>query len=144
MIMKKLMMMAMAAAMMTMGGNATAADNSAPAPETMEAKSINAGIGKANAVRVMIHKNGETTNRFDYTIDNEGRVSSKTMYRFDNSSYKWIPVMKYTATYGTDGNTLGFASWDKESGSFTGHAAETSYSKSECPVLISLPECIDY
>lgn len=137
-------MMAIVAAMMTMGGNATAAENSSPVPETMEAKGMNDAISKVDAVRVMIHNNGERTNRFDYALDSEGRVASKTMYRFDKGSCKWIPVMKYTATYGADGNTLSFASWDKESSSFTGHATETSYSKSECPVLISLPECIDY
>jgi len=140
--MTKFMMMAMAAMMMAMSGNVKAAESATPAPETMEAKSMNET--PAEAIRVMLHFNDDVTNRFDYTLDTHGQVTSKTMYRFDKSTYKWIPVMQYKAIYGSDTNTLVFAAYDKKSGTFTNHKVSTSYDKTTCPILIALPECINY
>lgn len=140
--MKKFMTMAMIATMtMVMGNNVMAAETT-PAPETFETEMTR--FDNASETRVMIRKNGREHYKFEYTIDNEGRVSTKTMFRYDDVSDTWKPVMLYRATYGTNSNTLSFAAWSNKDNSFSSHAMKTTYEKSECPVLIYLPECLNY
>lgn len=141
--MKKMMMAIAAAMMMTMSGNAMAAETTTPAPETHDATSANM-TATGNSIRVMVHMNGKITNKFEYALDNEGRVTSKTMFRYIRETNTWMPVMQYSATYGDDTNILSFAAYDKSNGTFTNHKVETAYSSEECPVLIALPECINY
>lgn len=139
--MKKFMMMAMAAAMtMAMNNEVNAAETSS-SPETYEAATE---MNSVSETRIMVHSTGVDLNKFEYTIDNEGRVSTKIMYRFDENTKSWMPVMMYRAEYGKDSNTLTCAGFNKSKGAFNKHAMKTTYSKSECPVLIALPECLDY
>ncbi|MDO4496713.1 MAG: DUF3836 domain-containing protein [Bacteroidales bacterium] len=140
--MKKFMMMALVAAMtMTMGSKAMAAETK-PVSDAYETEMTR--LNDAEEIRTLLHINGTDVNKFEYVIDHNGRVSTKTMYRLNKETNTWTPLMVYRATYGKAENTLSYAAYSAESHAFTAHAMKTTYSKSECPVLIALPECLNY
>lgn len=82
--------------------------------------------------------NGEH-NRFEYTVDKKGRVTSKVMYRQAKNG-EWIPRCIWKASYGKAINVLSFAAWDSQKGEFSRNTESVAYSTDENPVLIALPE----
>lgn len=78
------------------------------------------------------------TNRFEYTVDKLGRVTSKVMY--SQLDGEWIPRCIWRVTYGKAINVLSFAAWDSQTRDFSRHPESIAYDASENPVLIVLPE----
>jgi len=82
--------------------------------------------------------NGEN-NRFEYTVDKQGRVTSKVLYR-QTEKGDWAPRCIWKVNYGKKINVLSFAAWDSKKGEFSRNAESFAYSANENPVLIALPE----
>jgi len=144
--MKKMMKMAFVAAMgMMMSVNAAKAVSIAPAnPSNMMAMEDKTSIGERIESRTMVHFEGEKANKFVYLIGEDGVVKSKTMYRLNRRTNEWKPVCCYRAIYGADNNMIVCADWNEANNAYDANMSSAIYSKDECPVLIKLPEVINY
>lgn len=143
--MKKMMKMAIAATMvMTMSANAMASETQPANPIEIAEVMNNKHIGNQTETRNVVYDKGEYINKFEYVIDQNGTVISKTQYRNNHRDNQWMPICSYYASYGEDANRITFAAWNEETQSFSNRAKTTSYDKEECPVLIALPDIIDY
>lgn len=149
--MKTMTKMAIAAAMtMTMGANVMAVSiNSTNSTAIVEECISNEG--KSSAVdngalsaRTMLYNKGTKSNKFVYIIDGNGTVMSKTMYTYNRKDNNWTPICIYRAVYGEKDNKLYFAEWNEADQAYTSSMMSATYSKDECPILISLPDVIDY
>jgi len=80
-----------------------------------------------------------TENRFEYTIDKLGRVTSKVMYR-KNDYGNWTPRCIWKVNYGKTINVLSFGAWDSRKSEFSRNVESYAYPTAERPVLIALPE----
>lgn len=134
------MIVAMATVMMMSSFTSIeAAENASPAPHNIEV-----AVNAKRATRTMLHRTSEGLNKFDYTLDAEGRVASKTMYRWDAKNDEWRPICMLSTNYEGEENELIYAAWDNASGSFTADITISDYDKAECPVLLKLPEMLAY
>jgi len=57
--------------------------------------------------------------KFEYEVDNEGRVESKTAYQWDEAENVWKPMYIYTARYGKQTNKLIYAKWNNKNSNFS-------------------------
>ena len=143
--MKKMMKMAIAATMvMTMSANAMASEVKEESPMEMAETITSIQAGPSYETRTVIYDMGDYTNIFEYTIDQNGIVLSKTQYRSNHNDYKKVPVCTYNVTYGEVFNQITFATWNEEEQSFTKDVKTTTYNSYDCPVLFLLPDIINY
>lgn len=78
-------------------------------------------------------------NRFEYTLDKKGRVTSKVMYRQEKNG-EWTPRCIWKVCYGKTINVLSFAAWDSKACEFSRNAESYAYSTAENPVILTLPK----
>lgn len=125
-------------AMMMSNGTAQASESAAIAPMAITSTTIAApAIGSTLSYIRTNEKNIE--HRFDYILDAEGRVVSKMMSGWDAVNNCWKPQTLYRASYGTDTNRLTFATYDEQTGAFTGHVIVTDYDASQNQILLNVP-----
>lgn len=134
------MIMAMATVMMMSSFTTIeAAETPVSTPHNIEVTAKTVRI-----TRSMVHRTDEGLNKFDYTFDAEGRVASKTMYRWDEKNNVWRPVCMLSTNYDGAENELIYAAWDNATSSFSADIAVTGYDKAECPILLKLPAILAY
>lgn len=146
-IMKKMMKMAFVAVMgmMMMSANTAKAVSVAPVdPAEMAMMEDRTSISERLESRTMIHCKGDETNKFVYLIGEDGVVKSKTHYRLNNDTNEWMPICCYRAIYGAETNTVVCARWNKNTNAYDANVTSATYDKEECPLLIKLPNVIDY
>lgn len=51
--------------------------------------------------------------RYEYTYDDQQRITGKTAEKWDGATDEWVPYYRMTYTYGTDKVTLSYARWDE-------------------------------
>lgn len=50
--------------------------------------------------------------RYEYTYDDQQRITSKTAEKWDGAKDEWTPYFRMTYTYGTDEIVLSYARWN--------------------------------
>jgi len=143
--MKKMMTLAFAAIMsvaMSVNANAMRVENMTT--EAAAQQCVGCGCTENLESRTMVHNENGVISKFVYIINASGAVISKTKYNFNAEAKDWTPVCIYRAYYGNEENKLVYSAWNAEEKAYTANTAIATYSKDECPVLMELPEVINY
>mgnify|MGYP002426369970 FL=1 len=65
--------------------------------------------------------------RYDYTYDEQQRITSKTALKWDGATDEWMPYYQMTYTYGADEIVLSYARWDEASKAYDKNKTEQVY-----------------
>ena len=79
--------------------------------------------------------------KFDYILDNEGRVINKVASRWNDDYSEWTPVSAYSVVYTEDETVLSYAKYNSATKSYTTDVKQTRYNANEFPIIIRVPEC---
>jgi len=122
-----------ASVMVSVNANAESKDNNS-VPSTVE-------ISKSNH-RAMVQTTEDGSSfKYDYVLDESGRVLNKISSRWDSDKSEWIPVSAYSVVYTDDETVLSFAKYNSYTKTYSKDAQQMRYNASEYPVVIRVPEC---
>lgn len=100
-------------------------------------KGVEVDASSVNKTEVynFINDNNECM-KYDYAIDNDGRVIAKTAYRWNTLGNEWVPQYIYTVTFGTDSNIMTYAKWDATKKAFSAQKQQVEYATSVDPITL--------
>lgn len=79
--------------------------------------------------------------KYDYILDNNGRVVNKISSRWNSDTSEWVPVSAYSVVYTNDETVLSFARYNPSTKTYSKDVQQSRYNSSEYPVIIRVPEC---
>lgn len=77
--------------------------------------------------------------RYEYKLDERGRVLNRVSYIYNKVSDKWLPFAAYSVFYGTEETVLTYAEYDHFHHTFTINAQQARYAAVDYPELIKAP-----
>lgn len=92
-----------------------------------------------NSQTEYVYYNGNSTTKYVYNLDEQGRVASKIRYTL-NEEGKWNPSIAYSVHYGENETTVTCAGWNADAHSFTKNAKQIHLNAQEYPVAIQMPK----
>lgn len=134
--MTKIFFAAFAAAMMsatTMSANNKENTNGSDNPDVLPGVTVTA---KKMSVEVI----GTDNNKYEYNLDDNGRVSTRIAYTYNDISGKWTPCCAYTVFYGQDETVLTYAEYNSAKKTFNINPQQTRYNTHEYPIIINVPQ----
>lgn len=126
-----------ATALFTLNANAESkknVKNTQSTPEMVE-------ISNTNSRSMVQSVSDGSSYKFDYILDNEGRVVNKITSAWDELNSQWAPLSAYSVVYTKDETILSYAKYNKDTKTYTKDVQQTRYNASDYPVIINLPEC---
>jgi len=92
----------------------------------------------ATGSQKVIETIGTNHMKYEFNLDNLGRVSTKVSYVMKKKDH-WTPISAYSVFYGEEETVLTYAEYDRVSKSFTLNAKQVRYNASEFPEIIRVP-----
>jgi len=86
-----------------------------------------------------VYYEGEKTSKYVYSLDEQGRVSSKVRYTLNNKG-KWMPSLAYSVFYGENETIVTCAGWNSNAHSFNKNAKQIHLDSKEYPVVFHMPK----
>lgn len=128
---------AFVAAMMTitMSANNNVKNNNASAPDNTLP---NVTVIATAQQKTMEVKAGNRHMKYEYNLDDMGRVSTKVTY-VKNIKNSWTPISAYSVFYGSEETVLTFAEYDMITNAYTANAKQVRYNAAEYPEIIPVP-----
>ena len=71
-------------------------------------------VQKEYARMLSIEVSGTDNIKYVYNLDENGRVTNRVSYKFNNKSGKWTPVSVYSVFYGEEENVLTYAEYNSQ------------------------------
>ena len=136
--MKTKIFAAFVAAMMTMtmsASNNVKNNNSATTPDNTLPNVVVIATAKQKVMEVKA--NGRHM-KYEYNLDDMGRVSTKVSYA-KNIMNSWTPISAYSVFYGNDETVLTFAEYDMMKKTYTQNAKQVKFNAVDYPVIIRVP-----
>jgi len=91
------------------------------------------GLGNA------IQRYNDEGDRYDFRLDDEGRVVSKISYVL-NDYNRWVPVAAYTVSYGKDEVILNYGEFNYKTNDFRKNVKQMRYDANEVSEIIRVPQ----
>lgn len=117
--------------------NANAAVNEVK--DNNESKAVEVS-NSTNRSMVQITVDGKMV-KYDYILDNEGRVINKVASRWNDDYSEWTPVAAYSVVYTEDETVLSYAKYNSFSKTYTTDVKQTRFNAKDYPIVIRVPEC---
>lgn len=93
-----------------------------------------------SATRVFYAKDtNDNELKYEFTIDAQGRVTSRTAYLKSIITDKWMPMSAFNVSYSQTETILTFAEYNRKKKAFTDNRQEMRYNADSCPEIIKLP-----
>lgn len=79
-------------------------------------------------------------NKYEYNLDDKGRVSTKVSYAAKDFGRGWTPIAAYSVFYGEEETVLTYAEFNPTTGVFNLNPQQKRYNAKEYPELIRVPQ----
>ncbi len=124
---------AMMMTVVTMSANNTKKENPASPDNVLPAVTV---VASANQKTVEVF--GKNHMKYEFNLDNLGRVSTKVSY-VKTITNKWIPISAYSVFYGENETILSYAEYDSDRKTYSLNPQQSRYNASEYPEIIPVP-----
>lgn len=78
--------------------------------------------------------------KYEYVLDDNGRVTSKIGYKKDKQTEVWTPLHMYFVVYGNEETVVTYALWNENKHLFNKGAQQYRYDAKEYPEVIKVPK----
>ena len=79
--------------------------------------------------------------KYEYILDNNGRVVNKIASRWNDDNSEWTPVSAYSVVYTNTETVLSYAKYNSMTKTYSSDVKQTRFNASEYPIVIRVPEC---
>lgn len=69
--------------------------------------------------------------KYDFSYDNQNRITGKEAFKWDGSHEKWVPYFKITYLYGGSEITMEYARWNERRKAYIDSVEKTVYEMNE-------------
>ncbi|MCQ2257043.1 MAG: DUF3836 domain-containing protein [Bacteroidaceae bacterium] len=91
-----------------------------------------------NKVLLTTNSKGEDI-KYEYTTDEQGRVTTKIGFTWNENKCKWQPLNIYMVHYNNEETVLTYADFDSNKGSFTLNPQQIRLDAHDYPTVLSIP-----
>jgi hypothetical protein len=77
--------------------------------------------------------------KFDYILDNEGRVKNRIQQAWNKSTGKWEPVAAYSIVYADKETVVTFAEYNRNRRTYTSNVQQIRFNADEIPFIFRIP-----
>jgi len=92
----------------------------------------------ATGSQKVIETFGANHMKYEFNLDNMGRVSTKVSYVMKKKD-QWTPIAAYSVFYGEEETVLSYAEYDNVRKTYTRNAKQVRYNAAEFPEIIRVP-----
>ena len=98
-------------------------------------------VEKSNCRSVVQTSEDGSSLKFDYILNDKGKVVNKVISTWDSNKDEWTPVSAYSVVYTPSETILSYAKYNTYTKTFSQNIQQVRYNAAEYPELIKLPEC---
>ena len=104
-----------------------------------ECTSAKAEMAQSNSAASLTTIGSDKKVRFDYLLDNKGRVTTRIQKVWSDSNDDWVPVSAYMINYTDSETVVTYAKYNRAKGTFNYQAEQLRLNSHDYPYVFKVP-----